>query len=61
MAAARRYACRRLSASTRMKSSCAAAVEAVLVTDNRAFLPAAAHIQTLNAYSAFELENWAAG
>lgn len=44
-----------------MKSSCAAAVEAVLVTDNRAFLPAAAHIQTLNAYSAFELENWAAG
>ena len=37
----------------------AAAVEAVLVTDDRAFVPAAEHIKTLRAYSAFELENWA--
>ena len=37
----------------------AAAVEAVLVTDDRAFVPAAAHIKTFSAYSAFELENWA--
>ena len=36
----------------------AAAVGAVMVTDDRAFLPAAEHIKALGAYSAFELENW---
>ena len=37
----------------------AAAVKAVLVTDDRAFLPAATHVRTLDTYAGFDLENWA--
>jgi len=36
----------------------AAAVEAVLVTDDRAFVPAANQIRRSSAFSTFELENW---
>jgi hypothetical protein len=38
----------------------AAAVDAVMVTDDRAFMPAAAQIRQVGAFPGFELENWAA-
>ncbi len=38
----------------------AAAIDAVMVTDDRAFIPAAAQIKKAGAFPGFELENWAA-